>query len=177
MLRRDSLHLIGRAALLPLLSGLPALAANDPRPEAPLAAVLGEWRGSLTYRDVSTPDRMVTLPTRLFVSAVAPDEIALHYVHDDGPGKTVFGYERMRFEFASNTLLWISGAVEKTALVGRIVASDNATGVHRYVVETTKDRALSRYTMEFGARSLSLQKDEVAAGGQAQMRNRYAFAR
>ncbi len=177
MRRRDSLHLFGRAALLPLLSSLPALAANDPRPEAPLAAVLGEWRGSLTVRDVGAPERMVTLPARLFVSAVAPDEIALHYVHDDGPGKTVYGYERMRFEFASNTLLWISGAVEKTALVGRIVASDSATGVQRYVVETTKDRALSRYTLEFGARSFALQKDEVAPGGQAQLRNRYSFTR
>lgn len=171
MKRRDALAFIAAAA------SLPGRAANDPKPEPPLAAVLGEWRGTLTYRDYSAPDRMVTLNTKLFVSAVAPDEIALHYVYDDGPGKTVYGYERMRFEFASNTLLWITGAVEKTALVGRIVSSDSATGVNRYVIDTTKDRALTRYTFEFGSRSLTLKKDEVDANGQAVMRNRYAFTR
>lgn len=171
MQRRDVLGFIAGAA------SLPGWAASDPKPEPPLAAVLGEWRGTLTYRDYSPPDRMVTLNTRLFVSAVAPDEIALHYAYDDGPGKTAYGYERMRFEFASNTLLWITGAVEKTALVGRIVSSDSATGVHRYVVDTTKDRALTRYTLEFGARTLTLKKDEVDANGQAVTRNRYAFTR
>lgn len=174
MNRRQTFDLF---ALLAATAALPARAAADPKPEPPLAAVLGEWRGTLTYRDYSAPDRLVTLNTRLFVSAMAPDEIALHYVYDDGPGKTVYGYERMRFEFASNTLLWISGAVEKTALVGRIVASDSGTGVNRYVVETTKDRALSRYTLEFGARTLAIRKDEVDANGQVQMRNRYAFSR
>lgn len=164
-------------ALLAAVTGLPAHAAADPRPEAPLAAVLGEWRGTLTLRDAAAPDRPLTQATRLYVSAVAPDEIALHYAHEDGAGRTLYGYERMRFEFASSTLLWISGAVEKTALVGRIVASDAATGVNRYVVETTKDRALTRFTLEFGARTLGIRKDEVDAGGQAQMRSRYAFSR
>lgn len=171
MKRRDAFGFLAGAI------GLPAWAAYDPKPEPPLAAVLGEWRGTLTYRDYSAPDRMVTLNTKLFVSAVAPDEIALHYAYDDGPGKTVYSYERMRFEFASSTLLWISGAVEKTALVGRIVSSDSATGVNRYVVDTTKDRALTRYTLEFGARSLTLKKDEIDAAGTAVMRNRHAFTR
>jgi len=171
MKRRDALGFLAGAA------SLPGWAAADPKPEPPLAAVLGEWRGTLTYRDPGTPDRTVTLNTKLFISAVAPDEIALHYVFDDGPGKTVYGYERMRFEFASNTLLWISGAVEKTALVGRIISSDSATGVSRYVVDTTKDRALTRYTLEFGARSLTLKKDEVDSNGQVVTRNRYAFTR
>ncbi len=171
MNRRDAFaFLAGTAAL-------PALAASEPQPDPVLARVLGEWRGTLTYRDYSAPDRLVTLPTRLFVSAVAPDEVALHFIYDDGPGKTVYGYERMRFEFASQTLLWISGAVEKTALVGRIVSSDSAGGLNRYVVDTTKDRALTRYTFELGATALTMNKDEVDATGKAVMRNRYAFRR
>lgn len=171
MNRRDAFAMLAAAAALPVH------AASDPKPEPALAAVLGEWRGTLTYRDYSAADRMVTLPTRLFVSAVAPDEVALHFVYDDGPGKTVYGYERLRFEFASQTLLWISGTVEKTALVGRIVSSDSAGGLNRYVVDTTKDRALSRYTFEFGATALTMKKDEVDASGKAVMRNRYAFTR
>lgn len=163
--------------LLSALSTLPALAANDPKPEPALAAVLGEWRGTLTYRDYSKPDRTVALPTRLYVSMLAPDELALHFVYDDGPGKTVYGYERLRFEFTSDTLVWIMGAVERTALVGRIVATANEGGVRRYVVDTTKDNALSRYTFEFGPGALMMKKDEIDAGGKSTNRNSYVFKR
>lgn len=171
MNRRHALGVLASATTLPVL------AAYDPQPEPVLAAVLGEWRGALTYRDYSQPERMVTLPTRLFVSALAPDELALHFVYDDGPGKTVYSYERLRFEFASQTLVWISGAVERTALVGRIVTSVTDSAVKRYVVDTTKDRMLTRFTFELGAANLTMKKDEIDAAGQALMRNRYAFTR
>lgn len=177
MNRRHALRLIAGTSTVAALPLRPAWALDDPRPEPTLAVLLGEWRGSLTYRDDAKPDSMVTLPTRLFVSAVAPDEIALHFVYDDGPGKTVYGYERMRFEFASDTLLWISGAVEKRALVGRIVQTSGDATQTRYVVETTKDGALTRYTLDFAAGALTMQKDGIDSGGRATLRNRYAFTR
>jgi len=154
---------------------LPALAANEPKPDPVLASVLGEWRGSLTSRDAGQPER--TSPARLYVSALAPDEIALHFVYEDGPGKTAYGYERLRFEFASDTLVWISGAVEKTALVGRIVATANEAGLRRYVVDSSKDRALTRYTFEFSPANFTLKKDEVDAAGRPVNRKHYAFTR
>jgi hypothetical protein len=120
---------------------------------------------------------MVTLPTKAYVSMLAPDELALHFVYDDGPGKTVYGYERLRFEFASDTLILVTGATERTALVGRIVATANEGGVRRYVVDTTKDRALTRYTFEFGPAAFTMKKDEIDASGKALNRNRYAFQR
>ena len=171
MNRRHAIGLLGAAATLP------TLAANDPKPEATLAAVLGEWRGTLTYRDYAKPDRTVALPTRLYVSMLGPDELALHFVYDDGPGKTVYGYERLRFEFASDTLVWIMGAVDRTALVGRIVATANEGGVRRYVVDTTKDNALSRYTFEFSSVALAMKKDEIDATGKSSNRNSYVFKR
>ncbi len=154
-----------------------ALAAGDPQPEAVLSSLLGEWRGALTYRDYSQPDRTVTLPTRLFVSLVGPDEMAMHFVYDDGPGKTVYGYERLRFQFASETLVWISGAVERTALVGRIVSAATEANLKRYVVDSTKDRELTRYTFEFSPSSFTMKKDEIDAAGKSSNRNRYVFQR
>lgn len=151
-------------------------AANDPRPDPVLAAVLGEWRGTRTVREPGPPERLLTQPSRLFISAIAPDEIALHFVHD-AAGQPSYAYERLRFEFASDTLVWISGAVERTALVGRIVSSASDGALKRYVVDTTKDQALSRYTFELSASSFTLKKDEIDAAGQAVNRSRYGFSR
>jgi len=170
-------HAFGLIAGTAGTAAFPAMALYDPQPDAVLALVLGEWRGSLTYRDYSPPGGVVTLPTRLFVSMNAPDEIALHFAYDDGPGKAVYSYERLRFEFASSTLVWISGAVEKTALVGRITSSASDGAVRRCVVETMKDGALSRYTFEFGAKAFTLQRDEIDPLGKAVNRNRHAFTR
>jgi len=171
MHRRQAMVLLGAAA-----AG-PAAATYDPQPDAALAAVLGEWSGTLSYRDYARPDRIETLPTRLFVSLLGPDELALYFVYDDGPGKTVYGYERLRFDFAVNTLVWTLGAVDRSTLVGRIVASATEGAMRRYVVETTKDNALSRYTFEFGPAALMMKKDEVDAAGKASNRNSYVFKR
>lgn len=167
----------GLLAATALLSALPVSAAGEAKPEATLATVLGEWRGSLSYRDYSQPERIVTLPTKAYVSMIAPDELAVHLVYDDGPGKTVYAYERLRFELASDTMIWVSGAAERTALVGRVVATANEGGVRRYVVDSTKDRALIRFTFEFGPASFTMKRDEIDAAGKAVNRNRYSFQR
>ncbi len=84
----------------------PVAAQYPPSPDATLAAVQGAWRGTLTYRDDARPDRNVVLATRLHAALVAPTELALHDVFDDGPGKTVHSYERMAFDFAGGTVTW-----------------------------------------------------------------------
>jgi hypothetical protein len=171
MNRRHALGLVAAGA------SLPAFALYDPKPDAVLALVLGEWRGTFVYRDGGPADREITLPARLVVSMNAPDEIALYYAYDESAGKTDYSYERMRFEFASGTLLWIYGAVDKRALLGRIVSANADGDTKRFVVDTRMDRTLSRYTIELGPKAFNLQKDEIDSAGAAVRRNRHAFTR
>ena len=77
---------------------LPAAALYDPKPVGDLSLLQGEWRGTLTYNDYSRPGKLVTLPTTLFAALASPSDLTLHYVYDDGPGKTVHSYERMTFQ-------------------------------------------------------------------------------
>lgn len=62
-------------------------AMYDPAPLVALAAVEGTWQGTLQYRDYQPPNKRVTLPTRVYVAAASPRELALHYVFNDGPAK------------------------------------------------------------------------------------------
>ena len=93
-----------------------AFALYDAKPEPTFAAIQGEWRGTLAYRDynqtsqkaasasANAPEKMVTPNTTLFLALAAPNALTLHYVFDDGPGKTVYSYERMNFDFEKNEL-------------------------------------------------------------------------
>ena len=127
-------------ALLSLLvAALPAFALYDPKPDATLAAIEGEWKGSLTYRDYSDPDRIVTLPTELFVTLGSPQELVMHYIYDDGPGKIVHSYETMRFDFEGGRVTWISGVNERTESTGRIVSDSREGATRRLVIESTDD--------------------------------------
>lgn len=158
------------------LGSKPAFALYDTKPEESLAAVQGEWHGSLTYRDYSEPKRMVTLPTRLLIALSAPKELVLHYAFDDGPSKTVYSYERMSFDFVGREVTWVSGQDAK-AVVCRIT-SDGMSGEHRTLVFEQRDGGeIKRFTMVLSARTLTLSQDEVNAAGAVSFRNRYAFSR
>ncbi len=52
------------------------------------ATMLGNWKGTLEYRDYKT-DKRVTLPTEIVATAHKPDGIELSYTFEDGPGKIV----------------------------------------------------------------------------------------
>jgi hypothetical protein len=71
-----------------------------------LQSALGGWDGSLTYRDYQKPDQLVTLKSSMIVSPSAPDELTLYYEFDDGPGKTVYSDERMKFDLPAGQLVW-----------------------------------------------------------------------
>ena len=168
-----------RRAIIASLAGLvavPAFALYEPRPEEALSAVQGEWRGSLVYRDYSEPTKMVTLPTRLFVTLSAPSELVLHYVFDDGPSKTVFSYERMSFNFAVRQVAWSSGQDAKVSVC--VITSDSTSNnVRTLVFERNEGGETKRFTMVLSARSLSLSEDEVSSSGAASFRNKYEFSR
>ncbi|GAB3252227.1 hypothetical protein GCM10027296_18250 [Chitinimonas naiadis] len=149
----------------------------DPQPDEVLLATQGEWRGELSYRDYSAPDRMVTLPTRLFLSLLGPSSLALNFIYDDGPGKIVYSYEQMRFDFARNELRWLTGADKPMASLLRIVLDTRSSDGRRLVLERKEKDHLARFTLDLGARALALQKEEIRGAQPALLRNRYTFNR
>jgi hypothetical protein len=168
-----------RRALLSGMAALvagPAFALYDAKPEQSLAAVQGEWHGSLTYKDYGNPRQVVTLPTRLYVALGAPVELVLHYVFDDGPSKTVHSYERMTFDFPGGKVRWVTGEVAKVADCA-IVSDVTSDPGRTLVFERSDEGRVKRFTMVLASGSLQLGEEEVGPDGGASFRNRYAFAR
>jgi hypothetical protein len=171
MFRRTFLGMIA-------LAGLPRLAlAADPAPDAVLSAIQGNWGGSLQYKDFSAPDKLVTLPTKLSITLTAPDEIAMHYVYDDGPTRTVYAYERMRFD--KDQVLWKGGTRDKPMEMTWQVARTVPSGASRLVVmeRNRSEGKKDRLSFELSANALIFSKDEIGADGQASFRNKYTFKR
>lgn len=157
---------------------LPALALYDPRPDESLARAQGQWVGSLTYRDYQRPDRMVTLPTRLFAALGAPDTLVLHYVFDDGPGKTVYSYESLRVDLAKQVVTWTTGDEDRVGREYRIVSFDRQPALTRVVFEgAAADHGTVRVTIEIDPQRLLLRREEIDAAGGALLRNTFAFHR
>jgi hypothetical protein len=168
-----------RSFLLSLgaLATKPALALYDPKPNAFLENTVGSWKGTLTYRDYQKPDRMVTLPTRVAVSMTAPDELVLYYMFDDGPGKTVYSYERMAFNFPKGELTWNSGIVKPSSNVYRITSAVTTDRNSKIAFEGASESGVDRYSLELAPRSWMLSKFEVKTGGIESLRSKYELAR
>ncbi len=169
-----------RRAVLAALAAAPfgkVLALYDPRPNPALALAPGAWRGSLTYRDWSNPDRIVTLPCTLAVALTAPDELALSFVFNDGPGKTVYSYDRMSFDFAGERMVWTSGTTKPTSTPYRLSSVRSGDDDARLVFERAVDARLDRCTLDVGRRTWSLIKVEVAPSGAEAFRNKYELVR
>jgi hypothetical protein len=164
------------AALL-FLGAFTTLALYDPKPDAALAAVQGEWKGALTYRDYSEPHGLVTLPTRLFVALSAPNELVLNYVFDDGPSKTVFSYEKMNFDFINNLVTWTSGADKKSVSVYNITTNSAAADTRKLTFERKEGDKIDRLTLELSPHELKLSKNEVNTAGEVTFRDKYDFLR
>ena len=79
------------------------------------ASLIGQWQGTLEYKDYQDSTRRVTLPTLLQIVA-APDEdgLELRYTYDDGPGKTVRSVDHLHFDRAMLNVRW--GGVKDSAL-------------------------------------------------------------
>jgi hypothetical protein len=168
-----------RSALLSFagLACAPAQALYDPKPSTLLADAVGDWRGSLTYRDYQNPDRMVTLPTRTVITLGAPAELTLYYVFDDGPGKVVYSYERMTFDFEKQQLAWVFGLTPAKPKNYRITSAVAAEGVSRIGFESPSDAGSDRYALEISPRRLTMTKTEIKAGSPELLRSTYAFAK
>jgi hypothetical protein len=165
------------AALGLLLSIAPADALYDPKPDDTFAAAQGQWTGSLTYRDYAKPDQFVTLNTRVFVALSGPSELTVHYAYDDGPGKTVYSYERMTFDAAQSQLTWAGGLTPKSVNTYRIT-SNTADGSARTITfERSTEKGVDRFKFELSGKAWTLVKDEIDVAGKATLRSRTTLNR
>lgn len=154
-----------------------AQALYDPPTDATVTRLQGEWRGTLTYDDYSRPGQRVTLPTTLYVAASAPNEVVLHYVFDDGPGKTVYSYERLSIDAVAKTVVLSWGIKKPEQETATLVSETETAGVRTLVFETTSDKGRDRQTVEIGANSLVWRKEEIEGQQPPRYRNRYEFHR
>jgi hypothetical protein len=155
----------------------PALAMYDPPPDKALVLAPGAWAGTLTYRDWTNPDKLVTLRCRLWVALTAPNALALYYVFDDGPGKTVYSYEKMTFDFPAATLLWTSGTAKPSAYTYRLGAVQAGSDDTRLAFERDVSTGVERHALALSQRTWLLEKTDVSAAGAATFRNRYELVR
>lgn len=171
MHKRTALFAIGA------LVAQPALALYDPKPNALLTAAIGAWRGSLTYADYQTPDRLETLQTQVTVTFNGPDELALYYVFDDGPGKTVYSYERMNFDLGNNELRWTEGSAKPSTMAYRVTSASSVDGQTVIEFERAAEGGVDQHRLEINPRAWLLTKREKRAGKDVLQRSKYQFAR
>ncbi len=169
---------IAYAALLYCLSATSAQALYDPAPQPALAAMEGQWVGTLKYRDYQHPDRFETLPTKVSVALSAPDTLVLHYIYDDGPNKTVHSFEQMQFDLDKQRLEWRYGLKKDDVSTYQVISKLEDKGCTLFKSEL-KDKAhgLIRITTELCASLLSITKEEVDAQGNASERSRTLLTR
>jgi hypothetical protein len=163
--------------LLALVTSGRALAMYDPKPSNALALAPGAWKGSLTYRDWSNPEKLVNLPCRLAVALTGPDELALYFVFDDGPGKVVYSYDRMSFDFGAASMVWVSGTSRPSTSQYRLASVRSSDEQAQLVFERNVEARVDRYTFELSRRTWSLGKTEVATSGVETFRNKYELVR
>lgn len=162
---------------LTIFTAAPASALYDSKPDPLLAPAIGQWAGTLTYRDYQQPDRMVTLNTVMTATLAGPNQLALYFEFDDGPGKTVYSYESMQFDLAAKQLVWISGAGKPERTTYTITASSVVDGKGMVAFENKGEHGINRYRLELSASQWLLEKNEVDASGTSRLRNRYRFER
>ena len=164
------------ACLAAALVALPVLSQQAPAPHPGLSIGEGAWEGTLTYRDDSRPDRMVSLPATAFVALAAPSELVVHYIFKDGPGKIVHSHERMAFDFTQGELAWSSGSPARSNTY-KIVSAEPAGAGYRIRFERAVEGRTDRYRFDLAAPLFFMVKEEVAADGTSTLRNKYELKR
>jgi hypothetical protein len=171
---------VTRARFLVLLTTLLAVQAHalyDPEPDRALAELRGSWAGTLIYLDYSGSEQLVTLSTRLEVSLAGPADLILFYTFDDGPGKTVYSYERMTFKFGASILAWQDGLKKSKPEAFRIVSREDSEQGTRIVFDKKEGKQMARFTLQFNSATLSLVKEEINSDGVGKVRSTFRFSR
>lgn len=164
-----------------LAVGTPALGAQATSVAELHASMVGRWTGTLEYKDYSSPDRQVTLPTILEVSAREAGGVLIRSIFDDGPGKTVTDDDRFEFSADAATLDW-SGMRDATPTVFRVVSVERDTaGAIRVVAEREGEDdnkpATLRETITVEPTRFTVRKDVRFSGGEFFVRHVFRMAR
>ena len=118
---------------------------------------------------------MITLKTVMTASLAAPDELALYYIFDDGPAKTVYSYERMKFDLAANQLIWNSGTSQQNCSEYKITSATAEKEKNFLTFEKFDTTKTDRYFFEISKTKWSLAKYEIATGAMEILRSKYEF--
>lgn len=147
------------------------------------ASLIGNWQGTLEYKDYQDSTRRVTLPTQLQI-VPAPDEdgLELRYTYDDGPGKIVHSVDHLHFDRAMQQARW--GGVKDSTLQ-RFVVQGRVGGANgeplRLVLETDgaddDQPARIRETFVVSAGAVHLLKETAINGRSMAFRHQYQLRR
>lgn len=152
-------------------------ASHPPAPESGLAAAAGSWQGQLVYNDYSSPGKMVTLATKLHVALSDPDTLVLYFIYDDGPGKTVYGYEQIQIDQTGKRLHWqSSGNKNKTTDYLLTNVTSDTKGNH-YTFSRAEPTMTFHYQMTISPTHFSMEKSEITGTSAPVFRHRYQFDR
>jgi hypothetical protein len=162
------------------LVALIAPSLDDPKVAGFVAALEGDWNGTLEYRDYSN-DKRVTLPTTLEARpSVDARGARLKFRYDEGKGRFVEGTSTLRVDAAKNTLAWESEG-------GKPPTEYALTGLDAFAKDRKGDLVLTGLATENGATvearltvtregdSLTILKETRPAGGTFAFRNAYRF--
>ena len=171
-----------RAALVLLLLVACSLAAQAPSAAQIHDGLVGHWVGKLEYKDYSNPDKRVTLPTIVDAAVSPKGGVALHFIYDDGPGKTVTGDDAFTIAADGSTLDW-TGVKEKEPAIFRVtsLAVDSTARSLRMVVEREgeDDRkpATLRETITLSETEWTILKEVRPGGAVFAFRHQYSLRR
>ena len=168
---------LGLFGLLGTLGARNSFALYDAAPHPLLNRLPGSWRGTLTYRDWGKAERLVTMPCRLHAALLTPSDLSLYFVFDDGPGKTVYSYDRWLFDFSKGRMTWVSGDGKGAGTSYRILATSRSEEGDAVVLVDTAEGKTYRQTLQISPRSLTLEKVEIAEDGREVFRNGYDLSR
>jgi hypothetical protein len=171
---RSAARLVLATFLLATLLSRGTAAAMPPPPAVALAALEGGWTGTLEYSDYRSGKRVV-LPTEARAALAGAATLAVHFVYDDGPGKTVHSYERLALDPDGEHVRWESSD-EPLAAAGRIVERRATETSTEMVFEQPAPYGRDRYTLVVAAAHWSLRKEEVRDSG-VTFRHEYRFRR
>ena len=96
---------------------------------------------------------------------------------DDGPGKTVYSYDRWLFDFSKGRMTWVSGDGKGAGTSYRILATSRSEEGDAVVLVDTAEGKTYRQTLQISPRSLTLEKVEIAEDGREVFRNGYDLSR
>jgi hypothetical protein len=143
-------------------------------------ALVGNWSGTLEYRDYRS-DRRVTLPTKLVVESGDSGRLTFGYTYDDGPGKTVKSQERVSVDRERGTYRVQNqdGTYDATFEAPGLAVFGTASPTIVLAGKGDENGAPVdlRITLTVTASSFTMLRESRTAGGEWLFRNQYRLSR